>query len=142
MSTQTVNDQIAQIIFSLSRIMRDEMTFDSETSQLTMMQLQALIFIKKADRVTMGDVAEHFQITLPTVTVLLDKLVHLGLVRRDQNTEDRRVVNVKLTKKGENLTHEAMKQRRKKINHMLSYLSVEDKELLLQIMNRLMKAIQ
>lgn len=142
MINATINDQLIEIIFALSRAMKEGMTFDSETSQLTVLQLQALIFIKKNKAVSMGDIANQFKISLPTATVLSDKLVNTDLIQRDRDENDRRIVDVSLTKNGESLLREAMKQRHQKINKMLSYLSSEDKKKLFNILKNLSVNIQ
>lgn len=133
----TINDQLAETIFALSRSMKEEMTFDSDTLQLTVLQLQALIFINKNKAVLMGDIANHFDISLPTATVLSDKLVKAKLIKRNRNKKDRRIVNVSLTEKGKTLLKKAIKQRHQKINKLLSYLSVNDRKKLLSILENL-----
>ena len=137
-----INDQIAEMMFALSRSLKEEMTFDSETLQLTVLQFQALIFIKKNKDVLMGDIAWHFKISLPTATVLSDKLVNSGLVKRERSENDRRIVNVSLTQKGEKMLKTAMKQRHQKVNKMLSLLSMEDRKQILNILKNLISNIQ
>ncbi len=140
--TSTINDQLAEIIFSFSRVMKEEMTFDSETSQLTVLQLQALILIKKKKILSMSDIADQFKISLPTATVLSDKLVKTKLVKRARSKSDRRIVNVLLTEKGEVVLTKAIRQRHQKINKMLSYLSLKDKRQILRIMKNLSGKIE
>ena len=142
MANTGINDQLAEIIFAIPRIVKEEMAFDSDTSQLTVLQLQALIFIKRKKIVSMGDVASQFKISLPTATVLSDKLVNTGLIKRIRSEKDRRIVDVSFTEKGENLLKKAMKQRHQKINKMLSYLSLEDKKQLLRILKNFSVNIQ
>ena len=117
--------------------MKVEMTFDSATSQLTVLQLQLLILIKKNKVLSMSDIANKFEISLPTATVLSDKLVKENLIRRVRREDDRRIVNISLTKKGESILEKAMKQRHLKINKVLSFLSPEDKNKLLSILKKL-----
>jgi MarR family transcriptional regulator, organic hydroperoxide resistance regulator len=137
MTSTNINDQLTETIFAFSRIMKEGMAFNCDTAQLTVLQLQALIFIHKKKNVTMGDIAEKFKVSLPTATVVLDKLVNIGIVTRDRNETDRRIVNVLLTEKGEDLLKHAMKQRHQKINKLLSYLSLKHKKQLLNILNSL-----
>lgn len=142
MSNTSLNNQLAEVIFSISRTLRDEMTFDSSTYQLTLLQLRALIFIKKQKSVSVSDLAAQFRTTLPTATSLSDKLVKLKLVLRKQNLTDRRIVKISLTKKGKNLLKKAVKEKDKKINKMLLYLSAQDKKELFRILNNLLLAIK
>ena len=48
----------------------------------------------------MKDIADTINKTKPTVTVLVAKLVDLGLVKKEQPAEDARVSYVELTAKG------------------------------------------
>ena len=49
---------------------------------------------------TMKELAEKIFRTKPTVTVLVDKLVELGYVRKERCCEDNRVTYIALTEKG------------------------------------------
>lgn len=142
MKDKALNDEIAANIFSLSRFMKDEMAFDSDTAQLTLLQIHALIFIKKNNTVTMTEVANQFNISLPTATSLSNKLVSAKLIKRQNDKNDRRIVKLILTEKGEKLLKEAMEARSKKINTLLSYIPKKEKEELLKILKNLLVHIQ
>jgi DNA-binding MarR family transcriptional regulator len=141
MNDKTINDQIADVMFTLSRSMKDGMKFDSATAQLTVLQIHALLFISKLENVTMSEVAKQFDISLPTATSLSDKLVKAGLITRQNDLKDRRIVKLALNQEGNDLLSKAMKQRRLKVNKMLSYLSAKEKQQLLHIMERLLSGI-
>jgi DNA-binding MarR family transcriptional regulator len=49
---------------------------------------------------TMKELAEKIRRTKPTVTVLVDKLVDYGYVRKEKSMEDSRVTFIRLTEKG------------------------------------------
>lgn len=142
MTGNALNEEIAESMFTLSRLMKEEMTFDSETAQLTILQLQAMIFIKRNEAVTMTEVANHFNISLPTATSLSNKLVAAKLITRKSSNRDRRVVTLILTLKGKDLLLQAMKYRNAKLQTMLSYMSLEEKEQLLTIIKNLIRNIQ
>jgi DNA-binding MarR family transcriptional regulator len=142
MTSKALHDQLAEVMFTLARTMKDGMTFDSDTAQLTVLQLQALIFVCKQESVTMTEVANKFKISLPTASALSDKLVNASLIKRENDKTDRRIVKLVLTEKGTALLTEAMKQRTIKIDKMLSYLPQKEKEQLLHIMKSLLQNIQ
>lgn len=54
----------------------------------------------------MKDIASALNITLGTLTVMVDKLVRKGLVTRTRSNVDRRVVLVRLTEKGKKVCSE------------------------------------
>lgn len=142
MINNAINDKIMEVIFEISRGIREKMSFDCHAAQLTVLQLQALILISKNKIMSMGDIAAEFKISLPTATVLLDKLVNFNLIERLKSKTDRRVVNVSLTDKGKELLKKALKERHVKFNKMLSYISLGDKKSLLKVLENISLKIQ
>jgi MarR family transcriptional regulator, organic hydroperoxide resistance regulator len=142
MLNTAINDKILEVFFEVSRGIREEMTVDCQTSQLTVLQLQALIYINKKKILSMSDIAGLFKISLPTATVLSDKLMNFNLIKRQESKDDRRIVNISLTEKGKSLLKKAMKKRHQKMNKVLSYLSLEDRGELLRILSNLSNNIQ
>ena len=136
------NNDFGEVLFKLSRLMRDDMNFTCYSAQLSILQLHALIFLKKNNPVHMSDIAQNFRIEMPTATSLLNKLVALKLVRRTADKKDRRIVHIVLTPKGEEVLEEAKEQRNKKINTMMSYLSEADKKKLLVILERIVATME
>jgi len=55
------------------------------------------------ERCTMKDLAIKIHRTKPNVTVLIDKLVDCGYVKKEKSTEDSRVTYISLTEKGASL---------------------------------------
>jgi DNA-binding MarR family transcriptional regulator len=137
-----INEKIMEVFFEISRGIREKMSFDCNAAQLTVLQLQTLILISKNKTLPMGNIASEFNISLPTATVLSNKLVKMKLIKRNKSVDDRRIVNVSLTAKGKTLLKKAMKQRHIKINELLSYLPLKDREMLFKILNNLSLSIK
>jgi MarR family transcriptional regulator, organic hydroperoxide resistance regulator len=55
------------------------------------------------ERCTMKDLALKIHRTKPNVTVLIDKLVECGYVKKEKSTEDNRITYISLTEKGTSL---------------------------------------
>jgi DNA-binding MarR family transcriptional regulator len=86
---------------------------------------------------TMNDLALSIRRTRPTVTVLVDKLVDCGYVKRDKSSEDSRVTFISLTEKGKKLkpVFDAVT---KKLNAVLYRdLSDDESERLEEILERI-----
>lgn len=60
----------------------------------------SLATISREGEITLGALAAQEQITPPTVTRIVERLVDLGLVSRRVDDDDRRVVKVRLTAAG------------------------------------------
>lgn len=136
------NNQFGEVLFKLSRLMREEMNFTCYSAQLSMLQLHVLLFLKNHTSVHMAEIAQNFHIETPTATSLLNKLVEMDLVARTADAKDRRVVHVALTTKGEEVLTEAMEQRNKKLHTMLSYVPENDKEKLLMILEQIVATME
>jgi DNA-binding MarR family transcriptional regulator len=71
--------------------------------ELTMPQLKVLFRLNAQGPSKVGALARALRVTLPTMTGILDRLVEQGLIRRDEDPGDRRVVISRLTDSGEEL---------------------------------------
>lgn len=55
---------------------------------------------KELTEVRVSDIAEKIGVTLPSITKNIALLENLGYIKKESNTEDKRVVNIRLTEKG------------------------------------------
>lgn len=135
--------ELVEMLFQVSRLMKGEMSYSNNFVHLSILQIQTLIFLNKNKKVSMSDIASNFRIELSSATSLLNKLHQQRLVMRLEDDEDRRLVLISLTEKGKSLLKEAMLQRRKKIEKILSYLSAKEKvdltNILITLNNKLKK---
>lgn len=69
---------------------------------LTTAQLRVLFLTREQPGVTAGELAHRLGVTPPTISGIVDRLVKLGLVRREDDDSDRRLVRNHLTEDGAN----------------------------------------
>jgi DNA-binding MarR family transcriptional regulator len=69
---------------------------------LTTAQLRVLFLIREMPGVTAGELASKLAVTPPTISGIVDRLVKLNLVRREDDESDRRLVRNHLTEQGAN----------------------------------------
>ncbi|OGK18605.1 hypothetical protein A3G67_02030 [Candidatus Roizmanbacteria bacterium RIFCSPLOWO2_12_FULL_40_12] len=132
-----LDQELMRAHLDLFRAMKHEMKPSSSITNLTLVQLNALIFLGDRRDAHVSDVANYFGIAIPTATVLLDRLTSLGLVQRVPDKTDRRVIGVVLTKKGEKLLSKAMKERENMFKKVFAKLSTKDKNDFLRIMRHI-----
>jgi MarR family transcriptional regulator, 2-MHQ and catechol-resistance regulon repressor len=85
-----------------------------EDSGLTLTQckvLTALVPGAQGEPQAAKDIAARTGASLPTVSRAVDVLARRGLVRRDEDIDDRRVRNLTLTEKGEHLVRQLLAAR-------------------------------
>lgn len=68
--------------------------------RLTMSQLRVLFFLRRERGATVGGLASQLRVTPPTITGIVDRLVRQGLVVRQEDPSDRRLVRHCLTERG------------------------------------------
>jgi DNA-binding MarR family transcriptional regulator len=69
-------------------------------ASLTFPQFNALMTLRDAGTVSIKELAESLHVSAPSASTMVDRLVDLGVVAREQNPEDRRTVCVQLTEAG------------------------------------------
>lgn len=135
-------EALIENIFTVSRIMKANMSYTSGIEHLSILQIQAMVFIRKNKQVQVSELARHFGIELPSATSLLNKLCTMKMTDRNTDKKDRRIVRVTLTSQGEAMLKDAMIERDKKIRKMLSLLSEKDKSDLLRISSLLVEKLE
>jgi len=91
-------------------------------------QYEVLVSIKYlSDRVNITDIASWLRRSTNSVSMIVDRMVKAGLVRRIRDKSDRRVVYVVITSKGENILELASPACWETIKEILSPLSYEDR---------------
>ncbi len=70
---------------------------------LSGMQFWILAMVGELEAVPVGEVAKHMMISKSNITAVVDKLVTADLVERLPRSDDRRVVNVRITPAGREL---------------------------------------
>jgi DNA-binding MarR family transcriptional regulator len=93
---------------------------------LTMAQLKSLFFISNQAGTTSGKLAAALGVTPTNVTGIIDRLVRRGLVTRAENAEDRRMLLLTLTPRGDELVVRLRELRRSYLMQLLARLDDED----------------
>ena len=88
---------------------------------------------------TMKEIAVKIKRKQPTVTVLIDKLVDLGYVLKIKDTDDTRITNITLTKKGEEFQTIFMEISHKLNKKMHRGLTEDESDMLQNLLERVLK---
>lgn len=107
---------------------------------LSMAQLKVLFALSCSGPLTVSEVAERLSITSPTASHLIDRLVHLGLVRRREDERDRRRTVVELTAAGEDFLRQLRQGNEQYWRELLNQLDFADLRALLHGVRALAEA--
>jgi len=92
-------------------------------------------------RRTAGDLADTTLLTTGGITQRVDKLVRAGLVRRDRDSGDRRVVFIGLTDEGVAATDKVVAEHFPAENRMLAGLTAGERAQLAKLLGRLERSL-
>jgi DNA-binding MarR family transcriptional regulator len=112
---------------------------DLEELGLTPPQFYVLATIGYAGGLPFGEIGAKMMVTVSNLTGIVDRLEEKKLVSRKRDENDRRVVHVVLTEKGDKINKTAIPLFEKSISHIFSALDMpQQKELsaLLRKLNR------
>jgi MarR family transcriptional regulator, organic hydroperoxide resistance regulator len=107
---------------------------------LTIAQLKSLFFIVDKEKTCFKKLAEALKVTPPNVTGIIDRLVEQGLVSRTENPEDRRIMLLQATQKGQNLLNTLKENRTNQMTKILDQLNGDELSGLALGLNALVKA--
>jgi len=83
---------------------------------------QIMAVLKKNGKLSISDVAKRLLISAPNMTKLLNKLIDEEMIERIPDKKDRRIINIDLTKKGEEYVENKFKQVQSSLKERLSTL--------------------
>jgi MarR family transcriptional regulator, 2-MHQ and catechol-resistance regulon repressor len=111
-----------------------------EQAGMRIEELRLLFTLDRLGAVPMSVLAEEQVTTQASITGLVDDLEGRGLVERIRSTEDRRVINVKITKKGKDALEKGVGCHRQFIDRILSDFTDREAQELFSVMERLRRA--
>lgn len=104
--------------------------------QLTGGQLQVLELMIAFEPMKPSDLLPHLETTPAAITTLLDRMERGGLVRRERDEHDRRIVWVSMTDKGRAEAERGLKIRSGIIGRSLERLSLHNRQLLIYLIGK------
>lgn len=109
---------------------------------LTVPQLFIMDYLYRHDRSKMKDLAGFMNVTMATMTGIVDRLVRDGYAARTIDANDRRVVSIVLSAKGMALAKKIHQIRREGIMHLFQKISTKDRANYLKILSLIRDACQ
>ncbi len=96
-----------------------------------------LFRLYRTDALKMNQIAELIDRDKSTVTVLVNKLVRLGFVEKQQDWEDSRVYHIKLTEKGRALEPIYRDISERLIDHIYQHFTEEEQLMLMRLLQKI-----
>jgi DNA-binding MarR family transcriptional regulator len=137
-SSRDVSDRLHSAAIHLLRRLRN---VDRATG-LSGPRASALSVIVFGGPISLGDLAGAEQVRPPTITRLVQGLERHGLVRREQDTNDRRLTRIHATEKGRRVLLEGRDRRIDALNKGVERLDPADLDVLARATDILRRVIQ
>ncbi len=115
---------------------------DALMLEVTTSQLKAMFVIYLRGPLRIGLLARALDVSLPTMTVTVDRLVKRGILLREGDPEDRRAVYCRLSDYGQEILNQMWDSARNRTRQMLSVLTVPELETVSRALEILLKAGQ
>lgn len=104
-----INDDccVDEVRLMVQRMVRIFQMFERDQIKphgFTISQTYTMIELNKSGQLTMNDLSNKMNLSISTMTRVVEKLVRDGYAKRIKGKEDKRIVNIVLTKQGEEST--------------------------------------
>jgi len=99
---------------------------------LSLVHLNLLMLLRFNGPLTMSRLAEMLDVSVASATGIVDRMEKKGVIERRRSDEDRRVVQVYVTEKGEQVFTQMQAERQSNMLKMISKISDGDLKALLQ----------
>ena len=124
----TVFDTIKKLLYPEEWINIDQTLSKSE--------LFTLLQVERNGEIIMSQIADYINISMSTATGIVERLVRQGLIERNRNNTDRRIVTIRLTDKGKTLAESIKSKIFGVARLLLEALTDEEQKLLFGIFNK------
>jgi DNA-binding MarR family transcriptional regulator len=135
-----VEPPLGKALFRVMRALMFEEPPVPELNVLPLAQLRLLWTVFYHPDATMKDYSEKLSVSQSTVTQLAERLIRRGLLERQADTHDRRVVRLHLNSLGQRLLDEANTRQRHTFAEVWDRLTPEERDVVIEGLNLLGRA--
>lgn len=135
---QLLNDLLVEL-FNHILLLEERNLKNNGLKNVSINEVHIIEAIEKAEVPSMSEVANRLMITPGTLSTSVNRLIQKGYVKSERSTQDRRVVLLSLTDKGQEVFQIHEDFHKKMINRILSTTNFNEDELLIQSLENLME---
>jgi MarR family transcriptional regulator for hemolysin len=125
--------ELLDVVPVIMKDIRSEMR-NRRSPDLTVPQFRTLAFVDRNKGASLSTVANHMGLTLPSTSRLVDGLIARGMLTREDNPVDRRLVKLGVTNHGLTILKTSRRGTLAYLADKISSLSVEDREVIVKAM--------
>lgn len=133
-----VAEEVSSLVPKLIKSLQNEF---EPIEDITQPQIIILMLLYEEGKKSVGEIAEKMDVSSPTVTGVVDRLVSNDYIERKRDPGDRRRVVVDLTPNGKNAVKQFQDGVRKKWEQILKHLSAEERKAYLRIIKKIISIV-
>ena len=133
--------EVLDVVPAVMRPLRQQMR-SHRAAGLSIPQFRALCFVERYDGASLSAVADHLDLSLPTVSRMVNGLVERGYMQRRSSVDDRRHVSLSLRAKGQAVMRQARSATQDFLADKFQYLTAAQREALCTAMHALRDVFQ
>jgi MarR family transcriptional regulator, organic hydroperoxide resistance regulator len=140
-----LNHPLLRSIREMNKIMFRMAREDASSIGITVVQLMVLYKLSKKPNIGLNELSDALQLTNSTMSGVVDRLVHAGLIKRERSEIDRRAIVLRLTEEGESTLSRLVGEHSrfiKRLQEALAEISEEDLQHLLRIHQQILSKFQ
>lgn len=131
-----INKLLVEVYDDIGKIEQESLK-QGEFKDLSISEIHTIEAIGMYEEKTMSEVAAKLEITTGTLTTAIDKLIKKGYVERNRSETDRRIVNIRLTKRGKLAYRIHEKFHNDMVKRVIDGFSEHEEEILISGLNKL-----
>lgn len=133
---ETLNDALVNLFRDIMDI-EQEAIITQEYRDITNNDMHVIQAIGVEEPKNMSTIAKELSVTVGTLTIAMNSLVKKGYVIRERGQEDRRVVYISLSEKGQRAYRHHEEFHRQMIDEVLKVLEPQETEALVKAVSKL-----
>jgi len=133
--------EVLDVVPAVLRPIRQQMR-SHRAEGLSIPQFRSLCFVERYDGASLSMVADHLDLSLPTVSRMISGLVQRGYMQRKSSEDDRRHVSLSLRPRGQSVMREARTATQKFLSQKFETLPLDQREALITAMQALREVFE
>src|ERR1700736_72793 len=131
--------EVLDVVPAVMRPLRQQMR-SHRAAGLSIPQFRSLCFVERYDGASLSAVADHLDLSLPTVSRMVNGLVQRGYMQRRSSVDDRRHMSLSLRARGQAVMREARQATQEFLVEKFKAFSADQREAMVIAMHALRDA--
>ncbi|NLI98802.1 MarR family transcriptional regulator [bacterium] len=143
MSRETDNELVGRLEEMMPDFVRSLRLLEPRVPgmEITLNQFFVLSILSRKDSAVVGELARQIGTTSGNITAMIDRLIRMGLVTRENSQQDRRVVHIRLSQKGQEITERINRNTKAGMRRILRHIPDEQKIFFFDTLKQIIAAL-